>query len=56
MKYHGQNLNQPVVIVTASTGKTATATIGTAVHSAFNLPLCKPEQTRTKVLLQKTIR
>lgn len=41
MKYHGQNLHQPAVLVTASTGKAATRINGITKHSAFNLPNCK---------------
>ena len=41
MKYHGQNLHQPVVLVTASTGKAATRINGITKHSAFNLTICK---------------
>ena len=42
MKYHGQNLYQAAILVTASMGKVATGINGTKVHSVFNLPICKP--------------
>ena len=43
VKYHGQNLDQPAVLVTTSMGKAGTRINGTIVHSAFNLPIYKPE-------------
>ena len=42
LKYPGQNLDQPSVLVTASTGKAATGINGITLHSAFNLPIKTP--------------
>ena len=39
LRYPNQNLDQPSVLVTASTGKVATDINGIALHSAFQLPL-----------------
>ena len=36
-RYSHQNLDQPSVLVTVSTGKAATAISGIALHSAFHL-------------------
>ena len=36
-RYSNQNLDQPSVLVTLSTGKAATAISGIALHSAFHL-------------------
>ena len=38
-KYPSQNLDQPSVLVTASTGKAATGINGTTLHSSFRLPV-----------------
>ena len=37
--YHSQNLGQPSVLVTTSTGKAATAVSGITLQSAFHLPV-----------------
>ena len=42
MKGPDQNLDPPAVLVIASTRKAATEVNATIVHSAFNLPICKP--------------
>ncbi|HAO14922.1 MAG TPA: hypothetical protein DDE71_05115, partial [Tenacibaculum sp.] len=39
LKYAGQNLDQPSVCITASTGKAASEIGGTTLHSAFRLPV-----------------
>ena len=39
LRYPSQNLDQPSVPVTASTGKAATGISGITLHSAFNLPV-----------------
>ena len=39
LRYPNQNLDQPSVLVTASTGKAATGVNGTTLHSAFHLPV-----------------
>ena len=39
MRYLNQNLDQPSILVTASTGKAATGINGITLHSAFHLPL-----------------
>jgi hypothetical protein len=39
LKYPGQSLNQPSVILTASTGAAASRISGTSLHSAFKLPV-----------------
>ena len=39
LRYPNQNLDQPSVLVTASTSKVATDINGIALHSAFQLPL-----------------
>ena len=39
LKHHGQRLDQPSVLVTASTGKAAANINGTTLHSAFRLPV-----------------
>ena len=39
LQYPNQNLDQPSVLVTASTSKVATDINGIALHSAFQLPL-----------------
>ena len=42
LKYPGQNLDQPSILVTASTGKAATGINGITLHSAFHLPIKRP--------------
>ena len=37
LKFHGQNLDQPSIVVTASTGKAASHINGLTLHSAFHL-------------------
>ena len=39
LRYANQNLNQPSVFMTASTGKTSTGVNGIKLHSAFHLPV-----------------
>ena len=39
LKQAGQNLNQPSIILTASTGIAASRISGTSLHSAFTLPI-----------------
>ena len=39
LRYPSQNLDQPSVLVTASTGKAATDISGITLHSAFHLPV-----------------
>ena len=39
LRYPSQNLDQPSVLVTASTGKAATGISGITLHSAFHLPV-----------------
>ena len=39
LRYPGQNLYNPPVLLTTSTGKAATNVNGIALHSAFNLPV-----------------
>ena len=39
LRYPNQNLDQPSVLVTASTGKAATGINGVTLHSAFYLPV-----------------
>ena len=39
LRYPNQNLDQPSVLVTASTGKAATGINGITLHSAFHLPV-----------------
>ena len=39
LKYPSQYLDQPSVLVTASTGKAAAGINGTTLHSAFRLPV-----------------
>ena len=39
LRYPNQNLDNPSVVVTASTGKAATNVNGITLHSAFNLPV-----------------
>ena len=39
LRYPSQNLDQPSVLVTASTGKTAKGINGITLHSAFHLPV-----------------
>ena len=39
LKYPNQCLDQPSVLITASTGKAATGINGTTLHSAFHLPV-----------------
>ena len=39
LRYPNQNLDEPSVLVTASTGKAATGINGTTLHSAFHLPV-----------------
>ena len=39
LRYPKQNLDEPSVLVTASTGKAATQINGTTLHSAFHLPI-----------------
>ena len=39
LRYPGQTLDEPSVLVTASTGKAATGINGTTMHSAFHLPV-----------------
>ena len=39
LRYPNQNLDQPSVLVTASTGKAATVINGITSHSAFHLPV-----------------
>ena len=50
LKYHGQTLNEPSVLITASTGKAAVGIGGTTLHSAFHLP------TRNNTLAQSKTR
>ena len=38
LQYHTQSLNEPSILVTASTGKAATGVNGITLHSAFQLP------------------
>ena len=47
LKAAGQNVNQPSIVLTASTGIAASKISGSTVHSAFNLPVMRkfrPEQ------------
>ena len=39
LRYPNQNLDQPFVLVPASTGKAATGINGITLHSAFHLPV-----------------
>ena len=39
LKYHGQGLDQPSILVTGSTGKAAAQVSGITLHSAFNLQI-----------------
>ena len=39
LRYQNQTLDQPSVLVTASTGKAATGINAIALHSAFHLPV-----------------
>ena len=39
LRYPNQNLDQPSVLVTVSTGKAATGINGITLHSAFHLPV-----------------
>jgi hypothetical protein len=39
LKRHGQNLEQPSIMLTASTGKAASGIDGITLHSAFRLPV-----------------
>ena len=39
LRYPNQNLDQPSLLVTASTGKAATGVDGITVYSTFHLPV-----------------